>query len=148
MNLKIDLRIPESFVPEVHQRMALYKQASEAVDAPAVARLAEEVRDRYGAPPPEVGRLFAFASLRLRAEGLGLTQVDLAGGALHLRFAETAFIAPEALVARVRALPGASLSPQGVLRAPLPAGAEVLHALDELIGHLEGDARAVAAPAV
>jgi hypothetical protein len=102
--------------------MALYKRASEAVDAPAVARLAEEVRDRYGAPPPEVGRLFAFASLRLRAEGLGLTQVDLAGGALHLKFAETAFIAPEALFARVRALPGASLSPQGVLRAPPPTG--------------------------
>jgi transcription-repair coupling factor (superfamily II helicase) len=148
MNLKIDLRIPESYVPEVHQRMALYKRASEAVDAPAVARLAEEVRDRYGAPPPEVGRLFAFASLRLRAEGLGLTQVDLAGGALHLKFAETAGIAPEVLVARVRALPGASLSPQGVLRAPLPPGAEALQALGELIGHLEGDARAVPAPAV
>jgi hypothetical protein len=48
----------------------------------------------------------------------------------------------------VRALPGASLSPQGVLRAPLPPGAEALQALGELIGHLEGDARAVAAPAV
>jgi transcription-repair coupling factor (superfamily II helicase) len=148
LNLKTDLRIPESYVPEVHQRMALYKRASEAPDAPAVARLAEEVRDRYGAPPPEVGRLFGFASLRLRAEGLGLTQVDWAGGALHLRFAETALIAPEALVARVRALPGASLSPHGVLRAPQPPGAEVLQALGELMGHLEGDARAVAAPAV
>jgi transcription-repair coupling factor (superfamily II helicase) len=148
LNLKTDLRIPESYVPEVHQRMALYKRASEAPDAAAVARLAEEVRDRYGAPPPEVGRLFAFASLRLRAESLGLTQVDWAGGALHLRFAETALIAPEALVARVRALPGASLSPQGVLRAPQPHGAEALQALGELIGHLEGDARAIAAPAV
>jgi transcription-repair coupling factor (superfamily II helicase) len=148
LNLKTDLRIPESYVPEVHQRMALYKRASEAVDAPAVARLAEEVRDRYGPPPPEVGRLFAFASLRLRAEGLGLTQVDLAGGALHLRFAETALIAPEALVARVRSLAGASLSPQGVLRAPLPPAADVLQALDELIGHLEGDARGVASPAL
>jgi transcription-repair coupling factor (superfamily II helicase) len=148
LNLKIDLRIPESYVPEVHQRMALYKRASEAPEAAAVARLAEEVRDRYGAPPPEVGRLFAFAALRLRAEGLGLTQIDLAGGALHLRFAETAQLAPEVLVARVRALPGASLSPQGVLRSPLPPGAEVLQALDGLIGHLEGDARAVAAPVV
>ena len=113
LNLKIDLRIPETYVPEVHQRMALYKRASEAPEAAAVARLGEEVRDRYGAPPPEVGRLFAFASLRLRAEGLGLTQIDLAGGALHLRFTETARIAPEVLVAQVQALPGASLSPQG-----------------------------------
>jgi transcription-repair coupling factor (superfamily II helicase) len=148
LNLKIDLRIPESYVPEVHQRMALYKRASEAPDAPAVARLAEEVRDRYGPPPPEVGRLFAFASLRLRAEALGLTQIDLAGNALHLRFAETATIAPELLVARVRAIAGASLSPQGVLRCPLPPGAEVLAALQELVLHLEGDARALAAPAV
>lgn len=148
LNLRIDLRIPESYVPEVHQRMALYKRVSEAADAAAVDRLREEVRDRYGAPSDEVLRLFAFASLRLRGEALGLTQIDLAGGALHLRFAETGGLPPEALVARVQAVPGASLSPQGVLRVPFPAGDDALEALPELLALLEEDARGAASPAL
>ncbi|HET9314971.1 MAG TPA: transcription-repair coupling factor, partial [Vicinamibacteria bacterium] len=148
LNLKVDLRIPESYVPEVHQRMALYKRVSEAADAAAVERLREEVRDRYGAPTGEVLRLFEFASLRLRAEALGLTQVDLAGGALHLRFGESGGLPPEALVARVQAVPGASLSPQGVLRVPFPAGDDALEALPELLGLLEEDARRGASAAL
>ena len=146
LNLKVDLRIPETYVPEVHQRMALYKRVSEAADAAAVDRLREEVRDRYGPPSGEVIRLFEFASLRLRAEALGLTQIDLAGGALHLRFGEAGGLAPEALVARVQAVPGASLSPQGVLRVPFPAGDDALEALPELLALLEEDARGAASP--
>jgi transcription-repair coupling factor (superfamily II helicase) len=148
LNLKVDLRIPESYVPEVHQRMALYKRVSEAADAATVDRLREEVRDRYGAPTDEVLRLFEFASLRLRAEALGLTQVDLAGGALHLRFGEQGALPPEALVARVQAVPGASLSPQGVLRVPFPAADDALEALPELLALLEEDARGAASPAL
>ncbi len=148
LNLKVDLRVPESYVPEVHQRMALYKRVSEAADAAAVDRLREEVRDRYGVPNEDVLRLFAFASLRLRAEALGLTQIDLAGGALHLRFGESGALPPEALVARVQAVPGASLSPQGVLRVPFPAGDDALEALPELLALLEEDARGAASPAL
>jgi transcription-repair coupling factor (superfamily II helicase) len=148
LNLRSDLRIPDSYVPEVHQRMALYKRVSEAADAAAVQRLLDEVRDRYGTPSEDVLRLFAFASLRLRAEALGLVQVDLAGGALHLKFGEAGSLPAEALVARVRAIPGASLSPQGVLRVPLPPGDDPLEALPELLGLLEEDARGAASPAL
>jgi transcription-repair coupling factor (superfamily II helicase) len=148
LNLKIDLRVPEAYVPEVHQRMALYKRVSEAEDAAAVQRLQDEVRDRYGAPTDEVLRLFAFASLRLRAEALGLVQVDLAGGALHLKFGEAGGVPADALVARVRSIPGATLSPQGVLRVPFPSGDDARDALDELLGLLEEDARGAASPAL
>jgi transcription-repair coupling factor (superfamily II helicase) len=113
-----------------------------------VDRLREEVRDRYGVPTDDVLRLFEFASLRLRAEALGLTQIDLAGGALHLRFGESGALPPEALVARVQAVPGASLSPQGVLRVPFPAGDDALEALPELLALLEEDARGAASPAL
>ena len=47
LNLRIDLRIPEEYVPEVHQRMSLYKRVSQVRDAAEVAKLAEEIRDRY-----------------------------------------------------------------------------------------------------
>ena len=135
-NLRLDLRIPEGYVPEVHQRMSLYKRISQVRDAAEIAALQDEVRDRYGAVPPAVEGLLHFAALRLRAEALGVQQVDLAAGALHLRFAPDGALA-QVLVATVAAWTGASLSPQGLLRVPLAAGRAPLPALAEILDPLE-----------
>ena len=138
LNLRVDLRIPEEYVPEVHQRMALYKRVSQARDGREVAALAEEIRDRYGPFPPEVETLLAYGALRLRAEALGIVQVDLGAGALHLRLsAETPLSAP-ALAAAVRAWPGAALAPSGVLRVPRPPAPSTMAGLGEVLGALEG----------
>jgi transcription-repair coupling factor (superfamily II helicase) len=138
LNLKLDLRIPEEYVPEVHQRMSLYKRASQVRSPAEIQALRDEVRDRYGALPPQVDALLGYAGLRLRSEALGIVQADLAGGSLHLRFAPTTPLAPETLVPVVRRLPGASLSPQGVLRVPLPPGSAAPLALASVLRALEG----------
>jgi transcription-repair coupling factor (superfamily II helicase) len=137
LNLRVDLRIPEEYVPEVHQRMALYKRASQVRSPAEIQALRDEVRDRYGALPPQVEALLAYAGLRLRAEAVGVIQADLAGSALHLRFAPAIPIPPDALVAAVRRLAGATLSPQGVLRVPMPAPASALGALGSVLRELE-----------
>jgi transcription-repair coupling factor (superfamily II helicase) len=137
LNLKIDLRVPESYVPEVHQRMSLYKRVSQVRDEAEVRALAEELRDRYGAFPPEVLGLLTFAGLRLRADALGLQQVDLAGGAFHLRFAPDTPLTPDAVLAAARrSLPGANLTPQG-MRVPVPRNAPTLAAFEEVLSALE-----------
>jgi transcription-repair coupling factor (superfamily II helicase) len=138
LNLRVDLRIPEEYVPEVHQRMSLYKRVSQVRDSAEVAKLAEEIRDRYGAFPPEVAALLDYAALRLRADALGVIQVDLGAAALHLRLGPETPLGGPALVAAVRAWPGASVSPAGVLRAPLLPGSPALAALGDVLGALEG----------
>jgi transcription-repair coupling factor (superfamily II helicase) len=138
LNLRVDLRIPEDYVPEVHQRMALYKRVSQVRDAREVAALAEEIRDRYGPFPPEIDGLLGYAALRLRAEALGVIQVDLGAAALHLRLAAETPLAGTALATAVRAWPGASLRPSGVLRAPLPPGRPPFSALGDVLEALEG----------
>jgi transcription-repair coupling factor (superfamily II helicase) len=143
LNLRVDLRLPDGYVPEVDQRMSLYKRLSRAKDEREIAALRQELRDRYGALPPEAEGLLAFARLRLRAEAVGVVQADRAAGALHLRLAEQGSLTPEALVALVRAMPGGSLSPAGVLKVPLPPGAEPLSALEDVLDALEA---AVGAP--
>ncbi|HEV7502471.1 MAG TPA: TRCF domain-containing protein, partial [Vicinamibacteria bacterium] len=138
LNLRIDLRIPEEYVPEVHQRMSLYKRVSQVRDGAEVTKLAEEIRDRYGPFPPEVDGLLGYAALRLRAEALGVVQVDLGPTALHLRLAPETPLGGSTLGAAVRAWPGSTLSPAGVLRAPLAAGSPALAALDSVMAALEG----------
>ena len=137
LNLRVDLRIPEEYVPEVHQRMALYKRASQVRQTAEIQALRDEVRDRYGAPPPQVDALLGYAGLRLRAEAVGVVQADLAGSALHLRFGPAVPISPDALVSAVRRLAGATLSPQGVLRVPVPATASAPGALGSVLRELE-----------
>jgi transcription-repair coupling factor (superfamily II helicase) len=141
LNLRVDLRIPPEYVPETHQRLTLYKRASQLRSVAESVALLAEIRDRYGAPPPAVTSLIAYAGLRVRSEALGVSQVDRAAAALHLRFAAATSVPPAALVALVREAHGAALSPQGILKMPIAAGEDALTALARALAGLE---RAVA----
>ena len=136
LNIRADLRLPPNYVPEVHQRMSLYKRISQVRSAAEIDGLRKEIRDRYGPLPGEVDGLLAYAALKLRAEALGITQVDLLEGVLHVRFSPETPLTPEGLLEVVRSRAGASPSPQG-LRAPLLAGVAPLEGLAEILGRLE-----------
>ncbi|HEY6547959.1 MAG TPA: TRCF domain-containing protein, partial [Vicinamibacteria bacterium] len=135
-NLHQDLRIPGDYAPDVHQRMSLYKRVSQATTASELESLRAEVRDRYGPFPLPVEGLFSYAALRLRAEGLGIAQVDASTSSFSLRFSPETSFPPEALIAAVKSLPGARLNPEG-LRIPRPPGAPVSAGLASLLSRLE-----------
>jgi len=137
LNLRVDLRIPEGYVPEVHQRMALYKRVSQVRAVAEVDALRAEIRDRYGALPAEVDGLLAFAALRIRSEMLGVQQADLGTAAVHLRLGPATPLGGETLARIPKALHGAALSPQGVLRIPIVAASRPLAVLDEIVSALE-----------
>ncbi len=142
LNLRVDLRLPEQYVPDVQQRMSIYKRLARAQDEAEIETLRDEMRDRYGAPPHEVEPLFAYAALRVGAERVGAAQIDRSGSALLVHLRPDTRLSPGALVAFVRASPGAALQPDGTLRIPLPAGDDVLARLAEVLqalaGHLSG----------
>ena len=137
LNLRVDLRIPEGYVPEVHQRMALYKRVSQVRTVAEVDALRAEIRDRYGALPAEVDGLLTFAALRIRSEMLGVQQADLGPSAVHLRLGPGTPLGGETLARIPVVLHGASLTPQGVLRIPIVAAARPLAVLDEIVSALE-----------
>jgi transcription-repair coupling factor (superfamily II helicase) len=137
LNLKVDLRIPEDYVPEAAPADGGL-QAGQPAARRDGGRAAEQGPPGPLRPlPPPVESLLLFARQRLRLEGLGVLQADLAGGALHLRIAPETPLRAEAVTDLVRRLPGASLSPQGVLRAPVAAGETPLLALAALLDRLE-----------
>jgi transcription-repair coupling factor (superfamily II helicase) len=136
LNLRVDLRIPSDYVPSVEQRLSLYKRASQARSPQELAALGEEIRDRYGPPPREAETLLEFASQRLRADALGVSQVDRVASGLALRLVPRGPVPPEALVGLAASLPGAALTPEGVLRLP-DAGNAPLAALAQALDRLE-----------
>ena len=83
MNLRFQFRIPGDWLEDVRRRMWLYKRCSAAADLDTLERLRDEVRDRFGALPPEVELLFQHVRLRIRAEALGYTAVIREGDSLR-----------------------------------------------------------------
>jgi transcription-repair coupling factor (superfamily II helicase) len=135
LNLGLDIRIPPAYVPEVHQRLSLYKRVSQVRDMEELEALAGEVRDRYGPPPPEVDGLLRYSRLRLLAEPLGVVQVDLGRGALRLRLDETTPLDPVGLVQLAAEREGAALRPEG-FTWPLQRDEAPLEALGSLLDRL------------
>ncbi len=119
LNLGVDLRIPADYVPDMQQRMELYRRLSQAGTEEDLANLRAEISDRYGAVPPGVERLFRYADCRRRAASLGVAQVDRSGRDLVVRFDPARPPAQDALARVVRQSPGSSLASAAVLKVPL-----------------------------
>ncbi len=134
LHLGLELRLPPGYVPETHQRLQVYKRVSQARGTDELESLQSELRDRYGPPPPEVLGLLGYAALRVRAEALGVVQVDAAAGALTLRFDPRTRLDPEPLARLAAERAGARLLPDG-LRWPTP-GEPPTAALDALLTRL------------
>jgi transcription-repair coupling factor (superfamily II helicase) len=135
LHLGLEMRIPAPYVPEIHQRLSLYKRVSQSRHEDELAALRDELRDRYGPYPAEVEGLLRYAALRLEAEAVGVTHVDLSAGALRLRFDAGTPLDPEALVRLAAGHPGAALRPEG-LAWPLGAGQGALDGLGTLLESL------------
>jgi transcription-repair coupling factor (superfamily II helicase) len=77
--------IPESYVADSGERLALYN-AVERAGGQDLTALEERTVDRYGALPPEVSGIFALKRLELSLTPLGVSSVKESGHVLVLEF--------------------------------------------------------------
>jgi transcription-repair coupling factor (superfamily II helicase) len=121
VNLRVDLRIDERYVPDMNQRLTVYRRMA-ALRTPAeLDRVMDEVRDRYGPPPPSVLNLAEYASIRLLADRIGLDSVDREAGQVVLKFRPDAKLDPQWLFTVVQARRDAVLVPPATLKLDLRA---------------------------
>ena len=95
VNLGVDLRIDESYVPDMAQRLVLYRKVAAARDDRGLDQVMEELRDRYGPPPPSVMNLEALGRIRVLADRLGVESLDRQGSTVVIRFREDGRRAPD-----------------------------------------------------
>lgn len=116
INLNIDLKIDEAYIPDMNQRLSIYRRMASARDEAALDRIVSEVRDRYGPPPASIETLADYGRLRVRAERLGVESVDREGDVLAVKFRNDARIEPSQLMRLVQGRPDLKLVPPGILR--------------------------------
>jgi transcription-repair coupling factor (superfamily II helicase) len=122
IRLPVAARLPEAFVPEVSQRLVLYKRLAGAPDEEEIRRLRDELLDRFGPLPEEAERLLQVIGLKIAARRLGVASVAVERGELVLRAAAASRVDPHRLVALLAAREdGVRLTPDQRIRAPLRA---------------------------
>ena len=86
INLRVDFRIPEGYLPQVNLRLNLYKRLSSVEREEEIAKIREEVEDRYGPLPPGVENLFYYAQIKYYAQKIKLKSLDRSGTRLLIKF--------------------------------------------------------------
>ena len=61
VNLRVDLRVDETYIPDMNQRLTVYRRMAAVRTEPELDRIMDEVRDRYGPPPDSVLNLAEYA---------------------------------------------------------------------------------------
>ncbi|MFZ7125412.1 MAG: transcription-repair coupling factor [Desulfobacterales bacterium] len=116
INVPFSALLPDDYVPDIDQRMALYRRMSGMRELKELAELKAELSDRYGPLPDAVNQLLLKMGLRILAVKAGVQKLDLTDGRLSLAFSVEHQKQPEALVDLIAANPGRyRLSPEQVL---------------------------------
>jgi transcription-repair coupling factor (superfamily II helicase) len=82
LNLGVDGRLPEDWIPELDVRLSLYGQLAHLDDAAALDAFAAELEDRFGPPPAEAATLLASARIGMLARAAEVRQIDVGPGAI------------------------------------------------------------------
>jgi len=119
VNLRVDLKIDASYVPDMNQRLMLYRKVAAARHDAEIDTVLEEAVDRYGPLPDSVLNLADYGRIRVMADRLGIETIDREGRIVVLKFRPQAKIDPVRLVAMVRQRPELTLVPPGALKLDL-----------------------------
>ncbi|MCC2639460.1 MAG: transcription-repair coupling factor, partial [Moraxellaceae bacterium] len=105
VNLRISALIPDAYLPDVHNRLMLYKRISNAKTQDDLDELQVEMIDRFGLLPEPTKNLFAATSLKLEAEKLGIIKIDAGATGGRLDFGGETKVDPMRLVKLIQSQP-------------------------------------------
>jgi transcription-repair coupling factor (superfamily II helicase) len=83
---------------------------------PELQKVIEEVRDRYGPPPPSIENLAEYAFIRVLADRIGIESIDREGQLVVLKFRPEAKLDPTWLFKIVQERKDLQLAPPATLR--------------------------------
>lgn len=119
VNLRVDLKIDETYIPDMNQRLMVYRRIASARTEEEVDRVVAEVRDRYGPIPPSILNLADYGRIRVMADRLGIDAVDREGEKVVFRFRPQTKVDPATLVEMVQQRRDVTLVPPASLRLDL-----------------------------
>jgi transcription-repair coupling factor (superfamily II helicase) len=124
VNLRVDLRIDDSYVPDVNQRLMIYRKVADARTDQELDQILNELRDRYGPLPDAVEHLEQYGRIRILADRLGVESIDREGHTIVIRIrpdAKAERLNVERLIAVIGVRGDATLLPPATIKLDLKA---------------------------
>lgn len=90
--------LPESYCPDIHERLVLYKRLAVCETVQQINAIHEELVDRFGLPEQPVKTLIESHHLRLAAKELGIDAIDATGEAVTITFGKHHQIDPAEII--------------------------------------------------
>ncbi len=138
INLGLDIRIPEEYIPNENLRLRTYKRIAGIAGEADREEVKNELTDRFGAPPPAVGNLLDYAILKGLAERLLISNIERRANEVAVKFHPETPLSPENLVKFIRAQPeGLRLDPSGTLWMRLDKRGRVAESVRNVLLPLE-----------
>ena len=97
--------IPDDYLPNISTRLVLYKRIAQAQDLEALNDIQVEMIDRFGLLPEPTKQLFIQAEIRLRAQALGISEVDVGDAGGSVKFESTTPVPVNSLLALLQSNP-------------------------------------------
>ncbi len=117
VKLHVPTLIPEDYLPDITTRLVLYKRIAQASNAEQLREIQVEMIDRFGLLPEPVKNLFTAALIKVRAQQLGISEIDMTDEGGSIEFTAATVVEPAAIVNLIQSDPLCySLSRSGKLR--------------------------------
>jgi transcription-repair coupling factor (superfamily II helicase) len=97
--------IPDDYLPNISARLVLYKRIAQAVNLDVLNDIQIEMIDRFGLLPNATKQLFIQAEIRLRAQALGISEIDVGASGGTVSFEATTPVPVEALIGLLQSNP-------------------------------------------
>ena len=89
INVPMSVYIPESYVPDIDQRLSIYRRLAKMTELKDITDIKDELIDRYGILPEPAQNLLMKIMLRILSIKAGVKKLDLADSLMILAFSET-----------------------------------------------------------
>ncbi len=144
IRLPVAAYLPEEYVPDIQQRLALYRRLSGRLTPEMVDELEEELLDRFGPLPQEGLDLLKVVRLKYDLRRLGIKRLDMQDSVAVLQFADPERLNLERLMNLVRERPKSiRISPDHSLKLALTESGSpwtrLTNCLKEVATFVKGD---------
>ncbi|MFW6113246.1 MAG: TRCF domain-containing protein, partial [Thermodesulfobacteriota bacterium] len=138
IRLPVAAYLPEDYVPDIQQRLALYRRLSGRLSPPMIDELEEEMMDRFGPIPAEGRELLKVVRTKERLRQMGISRLEVQNGFAVFQFAAPERLDLPRLLSHLQTKPEKwRLSPDQTLRLKLPQDGASWTSLENCLKELE-----------
>jgi len=105
VDLGVSAIIPDSYLPDVHTRLIMYKRISNATDVESLRELQVEMIDRFGLLPEQIKNLVAATEIRLQAQDFGIKKIEFHDNGGSIVFSDKPNVDPMSIIQLIQSKP-------------------------------------------